>query len=101
MQTLCNFFSLKVSVSQVGRVNKICHPGRGCGQMKRRNLVFTDFADRGDVSATSATEGELTATGATEEKLTATGATEEKLTATGATEEKLTAIGENNWRKPF
>ena len=45
--------------------------------IRDQNLVFPDFADRGNVSAIGATEGKLNASGATEEKLTATGATEE------------------------
>ena len=66
---------------------------RTFSDLRDQNLVFADFVEQDDVSATSAIDGKFTAIGATEEKLTATGAAKGKLTTSGATEENLTAIG--------
>ena len=54
---------------------KRSRPYFGTSRLPRRHLVFPDFADRGNVSATGATKGYLSATGTTEGELTATGAT--------------------------
>ena len=101
---------LKTVLNKFPNYRKKHIPARGCSFMIRRLrpqfgisrlprpkmdiLVFTDFVDRGKLSATGATEGKITANASTKGKLTATVSTKGMLTTTGAIESKLVAAFE-------